>query len=663
MAKSSRLQDSIAKAKRKRKTKTNQNDKEILEMIDYWNMSVRKAKNLKVYKVIKAKDPTTSKIYTHFEKMYKICKENNWDCKVYIDSQFERVRHFNSDIDVPTPDLCHSPNAKKAYVAYVRDKVQTSSSDNNFITNEDALKYKVPSKYDKVISYEEELKEIYQKFADDYREFTRIEQERKYNLLKFADDYNDIRLLPKSDFKDLLIDLSDEMLKVLYLQFEVSNLPKEALILLFEKDELIKFLNNVELTSGLTLDQFNFLKIYANNFNNEAQKRYFTTYTELEFVNIFKKTNTPETLIRDWANANVNFIKEQIDLISKNPKLDRIEQSFCYYTQEDKLTKQDKREIKQFLNTELPNFINKIKESAIKTQDDRFYVVTRVLKEIYPNTIVTEIKKLYRGLSEDDLNTLPRLPKRLCYSYNYRKIIEDIDSSLLITSVPNLYTIISEDVEQINTLLIECDDLFEKAYKDKFRVMLQNIRRDENKSKRRVARRKSESILDEHNIKIPLNAMQDDISELRKPDEYLFVIDYLSELAEYSYSLDLAKILKFVVSDLQKRYDFNIFKETTFTFKYLDEMINDILHKVRKDRKQQVKIKLSDISEELFREEIKESTEKEKLDNELEDVIYSVINKRIENKETLYLEDIRHEVLNDEIGCKSVIDLMFKEEE
>ena len=117
MAKSSRLQDSIAKAKRKKKTKSNQNDKEILEMVDYWNMSVRKAKNLKIYKVIKAKDPTTSKIYTHFEKMYKICKENNWDYKVYIDSQFDRVRHFKSDVDIPTPDLCHSPNAKKAYVS------------------------------------------------------------------------------------------------------------------------------------------------------------------------------------------------------------------------------------------------------------------------------------------------------------------------------------------------------------------------------------------------------------------------------------------------------------------------------------------------------------------------------------------------------------------
>lgn len=663
MAKSSRLQDSIAKAKRKKKTKSNQNDKEILEMVDYWNMSVRKAKNLKIYKVIKAKDPTTSKIYTHFEKMYKICKENNWDYKVYIDSQFDRVRHFKSDVDIPTPDLCHSPNAKKAYVAYVRNKVQTSSSDNNFITNENALKYKIPSKYDKIISYEEELKEIYQSFADDYNEFVRVEQERKYNLLKFADDYNDIRSLPKSDFKDLLIDLSDEMLKVLYLQFEVSNLPKEVLILLFEKEELIKFLDKVELTSGLTLDQFNFLKLYVNNFNNEAQKKYFTTYTGLDFVNIFNKTDNPETLIRDWANANVTFIKDQIELISKNPKLDKVEQSFCYYTQEDKLTKQDKQEIKQFLNTELPEFINKINYSTTKTQEDRFYIVTRVLKEIYPNTIVTEVKKLYRSLSEDDKDNLPKLPKRLCYSYNYKRIIEDINSSLLITSVPNLYTIISEDVEQINTLLIECDDLFEKAYKDKFRNMLQNIRRDENKSKRRVARRKSENILDKHGIKIPLNAMHDDMNELRKPDEYLFVIDYLTELAEYSYNLDLAKIIKFVVSDLQKRYDFNIFKETTFSFTYLDNLIKDILYKVKKDRKQQTKIKLSDISENLFRQDINGLMEKENLDNELEDVIYSIINKRIENNKNLYLEEIRHEVLNDEIGCKSVIDLMFKEEE
>lgn len=141
------------------------------------------------------------------------------------------------------------------------------------------------------------------------------------------------------------------------------------------------------------------------------------------------------------------------------------------------------------------------------------------------------------------------------------------------------------------------------------------------------------------------------------------VIDYLTELAEYSYNLDLAKIIKFVVSDLQKRYDFNIFKESTFSFTYLDNLIKDILYKVKKDRKQQTKIRLNDISENLFKQDTNGLVEKEKLDSELEDVIYSIINKRIENNKNLYLEEIRHEVLNDEIGCKSVIDLMFKEEE
>lgn len=96
-------------------------EQDILDIAHYYDYKCRKATGKMGWRSL-GKNFREHQNWRHFTKVYKLCTENDWDFKVYLDSQFDRVRYWqHTHNGYPFPNQMYSTNAIKCYYNYIKD--------------------------------------------------------------------------------------------------------------------------------------------------------------------------------------------------------------------------------------------------------------------------------------------------------------------------------------------------------------------------------------------------------------------------------------------------------------------------------------------------------------------------------------------------------------
>jgi len=96
---------------------------DILEIVRHYEMLARKVIGKAGYSVVSHKEPTKSKRWIHFERVYEICRMQQWDGKLYIESQFQRLG------GIPMAHMMYSVRALRYFTNYLADIKRKSEKD------------------------------------------------------------------------------------------------------------------------------------------------------------------------------------------------------------------------------------------------------------------------------------------------------------------------------------------------------------------------------------------------------------------------------------------------------------------------------------------------------------------------------------------------------
>lgn len=149
-------------------------DKELLKIAEYYEFKVRKAINTTGFKCL-SKDFRNHRNWKYLERLHQLCSENGWDYKIYLDSQFERVKNWQHGQKYPYLNQIFSENAIKCYHSYLKDYAEKYS------VTEDAK-----PKAEKVKSVTDEVAENIVKDCETISEWLKSAKKRR-NLKHLTD--------------------------------------------------------------------------------------------------------------------------------------------------------------------------------------------------------------------------------------------------------------------------------------------------------------------------------------------------------------------------------------------------------------------------------------------------------------------------------------------
>lgn len=144
-------------------------EKEILMVAEYYEYKCRQAIRSTGFKCL-GKDFRKHKNWKYLESIYRLCQENNWDYKVYIDSQFDRVKYWEHKQLYPYLNQMFSDNAQKCFKNYLKDYQEKNS-----ITGQAKVKS------DEVKSIKQQLAEEIVKDCDGMKEWIEKAAKRRAN--------------------------------------------------------------------------------------------------------------------------------------------------------------------------------------------------------------------------------------------------------------------------------------------------------------------------------------------------------------------------------------------------------------------------------------------------------------------------------------------------
>lgn len=101
-------------------------EKKIYEMAEYYEFKCRKALHSTGFRSL-GKDPKNNKNWGYYERILKLCEEQGWNYKLYIDSQFDRCHYWQRKQLYPYLNQMFSENATKYFVKYLKDYKESNS--------------------------------------------------------------------------------------------------------------------------------------------------------------------------------------------------------------------------------------------------------------------------------------------------------------------------------------------------------------------------------------------------------------------------------------------------------------------------------------------------------------------------------------------------------
>lgn len=94
-------------------------EEDIFVIAKHYEMLVREVKNITGYSSLSYSNPQGHRNWRHFEYIYEACRMKEWDAKLYIESQFDRVKGWVNGITYPLPAHMYSVNAFRHFTTYL----------------------------------------------------------------------------------------------------------------------------------------------------------------------------------------------------------------------------------------------------------------------------------------------------------------------------------------------------------------------------------------------------------------------------------------------------------------------------------------------------------------------------------------------------------------
>ena len=95
-------------------------ERSVLQVVEYYEYKCRQAICSSGFKAL-GKDFRNHKHWKFFVNLYKLCNENGWDYKIYIDAQFDRVKYWKRKQLYPYANQFTSEGAINYFHKYVND--------------------------------------------------------------------------------------------------------------------------------------------------------------------------------------------------------------------------------------------------------------------------------------------------------------------------------------------------------------------------------------------------------------------------------------------------------------------------------------------------------------------------------------------------------------
>lgn len=95
-------------------------EKKVLEIASYYEFKCRQVIHSTGFKCL-GKDFRNHKNWKFLERIYNLCKDRDWDYKIYVDAQFDRVKYWQHGQLYPYLNQFASQGAIKYYDNYIRD--------------------------------------------------------------------------------------------------------------------------------------------------------------------------------------------------------------------------------------------------------------------------------------------------------------------------------------------------------------------------------------------------------------------------------------------------------------------------------------------------------------------------------------------------------------
>lgn len=114
-------------------------ENKVLQVCEYYEYKCRQAIHSSGFKAL-GKDFRNHKNWKFFVRIYELCKNNDWDYKVYIDAQFDRVRFWARKQPYPYANQFTSEGAIKYYHGYVQNYKDSNSVTGDIKVKTDTVK-------------------------------------------------------------------------------------------------------------------------------------------------------------------------------------------------------------------------------------------------------------------------------------------------------------------------------------------------------------------------------------------------------------------------------------------------------------------------------------------------------------------------------------------
>lgn len=97
-------------------------DYDVFDIADYYDLLAMKAMHTTGFQCVSRKGEFRRSLNWRFlNRIYDLCVKNNFDYKIYMDAQFERVKYWRNHQVRPFLNQCFSENAVKSYHNYIKD--------------------------------------------------------------------------------------------------------------------------------------------------------------------------------------------------------------------------------------------------------------------------------------------------------------------------------------------------------------------------------------------------------------------------------------------------------------------------------------------------------------------------------------------------------------
>lgn len=99
-------------------------DSKVSSVAEYYSFLARKRIKSTGYRALPLKNIRSHKNWIHFFRVYKLCQNKGWDYKLYLEAQFDRVRHWSHKTKIPFPNQLWGEGAVNYYLSYTKERTQ-----------------------------------------------------------------------------------------------------------------------------------------------------------------------------------------------------------------------------------------------------------------------------------------------------------------------------------------------------------------------------------------------------------------------------------------------------------------------------------------------------------------------------------------------------------